>query len=207
MKMRVLCYSVAAIALLATAAGATPVLDQSYTAPAAGSGALSSDFPDPGFRRAMTFTVGITGMLSEVDIEVGFGTVNLNLLSTAGGVPTTTVVGTGTFLSASGGWMSFSTSLAVTAGEVLAIEGVCPSSSCGFWQGTSPNTYAGGEDFFMNPALGIPTFTPDEIGSSFHTSLGDHFKTFVDVASVPEPLTLAVFGAGLAGIRRRKQKS
>lgn len=204
--MRVLRYSFAAIALLATAAGATPVLDQSYTAPITGAGALSNNFPDPGFRRAMTFTVGITGTLREVDIEVGFGTVNLNLLSTVGGIPTTTVAGTGTFTSASGGWMSFSTSLAVTAGEVLAIEGVCPASNCDFWQSTTPNTYVGGEDFFINPDFGVFTFTADEDAEPVAPT-GEHFKTFVDPASVPEPLTLALFGAGLAGIGRRKSRA
>lgn len=191
--------AITAIMLMTAAAQATPILDQNYVSPDDGTGSISVA---SGFRRAMTFSVGLSGTLTEVDVQVPNGSMTLNILSTSGGVPTDTVVGTGSLLWQTGGWTAFTTSLAVTAGQVLALEPVCSNTLCSTWTFSQPNTYAGGEDFFVNPSYAIYNFTA--------TGTGDHFRTYVDTASsVPEPATLALFGAGLAGMvaRRRRRKA
>lgn len=186
-------------------AHATPLLDQSYTA---STGAESGITDGTGFQRAMTVTVGITGDLTSVEVGVTGGTLDLDILSTSGGVPTETVLGTGTFDSAAGGFSTFTTALSVTAGEVLALEPICTSGPCGFWATNIPNTYAGGQSFLVSPAAGINSFTSDLDATG--SSRGEDFQTFVDpsATSVPEPLTLSLFGVGLAGLavaRRRRR--
>ena len=100
--------SLALIALVGSAAQtrAATILDQQYLI----TDGLTAGFTGggfPGFRRVQTFTVGVTGTLSEVDIFVLGDTFTGFNLSTSGGVPTT-VIGTETSLSATSGVAVFS---------------------------------------------------------------------------------------------------
>jgi hypothetical protein len=171
---------------IAPYAHATPVLDQQYLSH---NGTFAGFSNGSGFRRAETFTVGVAGTLNEVDIYPDSLTsfLGFNVLSTSGGVATTTVVATGILSSQSGGVAAFSVSLPVSIGEVLAIE---PIDGSGLWVANSPGTYPGGGDYYLNPAVGVNTFTPDNIA--------EDFRTFV--TKVPEPSTLALFAFGLLGV-------
>jgi hypothetical protein len=206
----------AALTLICPAAAqATIVQDQSYLV--SNGVTFSSTTTDiTSFRRAQTFTVGVTGTLVEIDLSIDpisispFSTGSLNLLSTSAGVPTailqTSPTVTNTLV---GGFLDFTFSLNVIAGEVLAFELVTtrnPSlASPLFMKGSSPGGYAGGSDFFLNT-----DFTPPI--NNFTPTTGDaNFRTFVDgpVSPVPEPSTWAMMILGFAGIgftalRKRK---
>ena len=175
------------------AAQAAIVQDQSYLV-SSGSSFSTSTTDISSFRRAQTFTVGVTGTLVEVDLSIAPISIfpssigRLNLLSTSAGVPTA-IVQTSPILTSTlvGGFLDFTFSLNVTAGEVLAFELVTtrdPSlASPLFINGSNPGSYAGGSDFFLNTEFGINNFTP---------TTGDvNFRTFVDgpVSPVPEPST------------------
>jgi hypothetical protein len=179
---------------LSPSAHAALVLDQEYLL----NNAFAEFSNGMGFRRAETFTVGVAGILSEVDIftDVTATFTGFNILSTSAGVPTTTVVAVGTLSSQSGGEAAFSVSLPVSIGEVLAIEPMTPAGTPGLWLAEDPGSYPGGGDFFINPVFGIDSFTP--------SGFADDFRTFV---GVPEPGTLACLGAGLVLLlgRRRDQ--
>ena len=169
-------------------ARAALVLDQQYLAY---DGVFAGFSNGAGFRRAETFTVGVAGTLTDVDVIVsGVGSfTGINILSTVGGVPTTTIAAAGTFSSQAGDVAAFSVSLPVSIGEVLAIEPLQPIGGAD-WLANDPDTYAGGGDYFVNPIDGVNTFTA--------SGLADDFRTFVTVAS--EPDGLAVFGIGLLGL-------
>jgi hypothetical protein len=199
------------ITFSATCGNATVILDQSSPGGSPGFG-TSSDSSTT-FRRAQTFTVGVTGTLIEVDVAsfsssaVGF----LNLLSTSGGVPSTILQSTSIqSLVSDNGFLDFSVSLGVTAGEVLAFEYVDHSSGATL-DGTSPGQYSGGQDYFLNTNANVNSFTST---GAFEggAPLDEGFRTFVDdgVSAVPEPSTWAMMLLGFGGFGfmayRRKSK-
>lgn len=135
---------------------------------------------------AQTFTVGVEGLLTRVDL-IGvnhhrcFATENLvvELRATAGGVPTSTILASRVLLPASIPTVSgtvtvdFSaTPVAVQVGDVLAIvlrSNAAPSGCTYAWDGDVPGTYAGGGSFISFD--GITWFdTPRDMG----------FRTFVE---------------------------
>jgi len=185
-------------------ARAATLLDQSYLV-----SNLQSTFTSPGgFRVAETFTVGIAGTLSEIDVFLAFQgglLTGMNILSTSGGVPTSTVLGTGTFQSIdASGKAVFTASLSVTVGEVLAIEPTANISFAG-WSGHFPSTYAGGQQF-VDAGSGFAA--TDFIGNS----VASDFQTFVTTPSdTPLPTALPLFATGLGGLSwlgwRRKKKA
>ena len=196
-----------AICVLVGNAQAATVLDQQFIPVTITSLAGFTD--GSGFRRAQTFTVGITGTLTEVDIFEALGNTQqgffgpfsgMNILSTSGGVPTFTVLGTGAFVSQSGGVATFSTSLPVTIGEVLAIEPILASTQeFNLWEAQQPSGYAGGTSFLKRVT-----------DPQFLAEIQDNgFQTFVDV-STPLPGALPLFATGLGALGllgwRRKRK-
>jgi hypothetical protein len=169
----------------------------------------------PGFRRAETFTVGVDGILSQINIFFyGASTfTGLNILSTVNGVPTTdTPLATGSFQSVvsnvdGGGVAVFTTSLPVTLGEVLAIEPIataiipCPGGSIGCfsnWLANRPGTYPGGGDF-----VAFPNFIPTGFADDFQTCVTNSALSG-NCAAVPlpgpYPVPGPVVGAGLPGL-------
>jgi hypothetical protein len=74
---------------------------------------------------------------------------------------------------------------------VLAIEPVTSGVQTS-WLATSINTYVGGGDFYLNPLVGVNSFTP--------SGLGDDFQTFVTTTAVPEPTSLVLLGSALIGM-------
>ena len=160
------------------------------------------------FGRSQTFTVGLAGILDSVEVSFfppSGAPTTLRILATSGGVPIggaagSTVLATSTLVTGVGGVFTFDLSpsaLAVAVGDVLAIE---PFGS-GSWLGTSTNPYAPGSDHFFS-APSPNTWTVNSGSDNF-------FRTFVQVAQVPEPASLTLFAAGLAalgliGWRRRR---
>ena len=130
-------FQFAAVMLLAlhplASANAQAVLDQSDTV-----GFVREELYDP---VAQTFTVGITGKLSSVELEVttqfptGASAANMDvqIATTAGGLPTSTILGQSIVNPGLGDfeqWITFnfSSGISVNAGETLAIVVQPPSS-------------------------------------------------------------------------------
>jgi hypothetical protein len=167
---------------------------------------------------AQTFTVGITGTLSEVDVSVErfafqppTGTLILQIRATTGGVPAAdpsfllqaSVPESALPLAPNYGFVSFDVSSAglhVTQGEQLAIVLLAPNfANPVSWIGVQGNPYpAGGSFVEQEPNFGwLPLVPTSDLG----------FRTFV--ATVPEPSTLIMAGlaspAGLAWVSRRRR--
>jgi hypothetical protein len=109
-----------------TPSKADTVLDQQYLL---NDGTPGAGFSNSGFRRAETFTVGVTGTLSEVDIFLpGLGPsssfTGMNILAVGSdGVPSLAApLAFSNSFTLTGNVASFAFSLPVTAGEALAIE-------------------------------------------------------------------------------------
>jgi hypothetical protein len=185
-------------------AGATVVLDQVSLETPGFNGFISDG---AGFGRAQTFTVGIAGLLDSVEVTMlpvfvagpGDNPTTLRILATSGGVPVggsggSTVLATSSSVIGSGGAFTFDLSaaaLAVDVGDVLAIEIL----GGGWSWAEGANSYAGGGDYFFNGSS-----TPDWTAND---GIDNAFRTFVEnglVTAVPEPASLALFGAGLAGL-------
>ena len=213
---------------------AVPILDQYVDASAwlprdrkiAGFiyGAISSRNP---FDRSQIFTVGVSGVLTDVEVMVG----RLNRVSdpllweirnvSSSGQPGTNVLAHGSAAAASFPGLGYFTypsdfpssfislggmSLSVDLGDVLAIHlhTVEPTFAAYSWRSTT-NVYADGSQF---------TWRSSTDGWLEAKSQNDPiyagFQTWVDPVVVPEPSTLLLFGTGALGIfgyARRKRES
>ncbi|HEX4143778.1 MAG TPA: PEP-CTERM sorting domain-containing protein [Pirellulales bacterium] len=180
-------------AVVPLSAAKASVLDQSDIAGMAGVSADGS--------LAQTFTVGITGTLSSVELKMDlFGNSAECMIATtnAEGVPTNTILGEASYPSGNdafgGQWIpfNFSPGIPVHVGELLAIE--VPSAGIS-WGADAGATYAGGAEYWY-------TFSEWGPGGSYDMN----FQTFVIPAPEPSSLVLLVGGAAglLLAARRRK---
>lgn len=223
--------SLASILLLSTACAATvqaaPVVDASYVG-----GATNRFFAGPvdgnGLNLAQTFTVGLAGALTHVDVyaaRTGDTTAPLILeirTTTAGApdrlasavlatanVPASAVPVAGPDFNGTNDYTVASfvgvdlTGLFVTPGQVLAIgirSGAFPGGYVLPYTSQTPSGYAGGTRFLRGNSTDVYT----------QSSAGDHFfRTYVDAAvSAPEPASLGLLGvAALPALARRRRRA
>ena len=165
---------------------------------------------------AQTFTVGITGTLSEVDVSIErfafnppTGTLFMQIRTTTAGVPAAdpsfliqaSVPESALPIAGNYGFVAFnvlSAGLQVTQGEQLAIVLLAPNfANPVSWIGVQGDPYPAGSSFQEDePDFGwLPSFPAGDYG----------FETFV---SVPEPSTLTMLSvaclAGVACVSRRR---
>jgi hypothetical protein len=158
--------------------------------------------PDNSFRRAQTFTVGVSGTLAKIGVVIrGNASVALRILGTSGGIPLSTSLGEATANAAGAGALTFfdlvALDLEVVAGDVLAFE---PVQLDGWGSSHFPSSYAGGQLHYINTRSGIVDWraTPNH-------DFG--FETYVSIVDVPAPGALMLFAGSLALLalcRRRR---
>jgi len=198
-----------AAALMAAMVAAAPaqaalVVDQSFVASPVTLAATPS-MQGGAVRRAQTFTTGMAGVLEEVRIQLAepAAFLGLNIYATAAERPTQQLLATGTYRGAENGYAVFDVSLAIVAGQVLALD---PYAAAGqfttAWAGTTADRYAGGS-FFLSQDGGASY-------GRFANDLG--FQTLVrtaDAAAVPEPATWAtmILGLGAVGAAARGRRA
>ncbi len=209
--------------LFSTASNAAVTIDQDNLAPPGFyAGAQIYKTNTGSIEAAQTFTVGLSGLLSKVDLLIG-GTaakpMTLMIRSVnAGVVDANDANALASFSITSPAWgnpfypiSSFdisSAGLMVTVGQQYALSLSSPSTIFAGWAGPDTTPYAGGA------AFGRSTSTA-AWGNPVGTSGDLLFATYVDpnpvVAAVPEPSTWAmmILGFGIVGgaMRRRKLAS
>jgi hypothetical protein len=189
------------------AALAAPILDQ----------VCEAEFnSDMGFYRyldrAQTFTVGLTGFLTQVDIKVHrTGTLSEDILfdvrTTAGGLPTEPNVGANILFNAvipktdvplvdrwnDVPWTSVylgAGSFSVTAGSMLAIALQTDDQEVCWLAGNYLNPYPSGISYSRD----------NDVNWDSHPDTDMFFRTWVDVAAAPTPSTFLLLGSGMAGL-------
>ncbi len=191
---------------LSRSASALLVLDQEHTAPGfTGAFAVASDRTE-----IQTFTVGITGLLEQVDVAIyhnsdAFEPITMSLWSTdINGLPVGFLRSASLPASSVNGFppgvftpFSFSSNpLSVKSGDLLAIElnsnasNDAPFTQRYLWN--HAEQYADGKAYTFT--AGQLTLQDDDF----------HFRTFVSTgAAVPEPATFLLFSLGGLFFRRR----
>lgn len=193
----------AALMIGAAPARAAMVVDQSHVASPATLAATPS-MEGGAVRRAQTFTTGIAGVLEEVRVQLAepAAFLGLNIYATAADRPTQRLLATGSYRGAENGYAVFDVSLAITAGQVLALDPyVAPGQFTAAWAGTAADRYAGGS-FFLS----------QDGGASYGRYAYDlGFQTLVRTAeaAVPEPASWAtmILGLGAVGAAARGRRA
>ena len=189
---------------------AVPILDQPFDPGLEPTLSSGIDFDIP---KAQTFTVGIAGTLTKIDIDIarqGAEPLLFDLRATRGAgvpiesdtmtlaaltIPTASIPITRGFFS-----IDISTfSIDVMRGDVLAIVLRDPTPGTDYvWFGGIGDPYILGAHYFRNLSAGFPTWTlvdSSDVG----------FKTFIEPIPEPSPLLLLGLGLGvLAGFRGKR---
>ncbi len=187
---------------------AVPVLDQVFDA-----GATPTLFSGiGGTDKAQTFTVGLTGKLVRIDVDIirqlnapAFTPQDLkfDIRQTLGGVPIESDVTTLASLvvpyasiPTTRGFFSLDISsfdVSVTAGDILAVALRESGNNTDYGlYGRTDDSYVAGAHYFRNPGFGITSWK--STGSGYDVG----FKTFV--APISEPSILFLLGSGLIGL-------
>jgi hypothetical protein len=194
---------VIAISYLSIATAAAQVIDQSYDP--GNNGGYTFNLNNP---QAQSFTVGITGLLTQVDIRAynffggANGPLNLRVHTFNPGAPPTlgSLLATASLppssVPSTSGFVSFDLTAAppsVTSGQQLALVISTTGTTSYLWEGRVPGGYSSGQGYVVS---GNNLFNT---GSGANWDFG--FRTYV----VPEPagLTIIAIALGAAGMCRR----
>jgi hypothetical protein len=167
-----------------SALAASGVLDQSNTGTGLGLGAH--------FMTAQTFTAGITGSLSEVDLYMtgdAAHAISVTIQATTAGLANGTVLatsGSGTPTAVSGGWIAFpfSAPYSETAGTMYAIVFTTSTFNSAWGSG---NTYASGQALAYPGSAWVPTSGGMPLDFAFRT-----YVTVPPANGTPPPTSTGV---------------